>query len=159
MRRFAKYDALSFKNPAEMEVFDYLQKIYLDASGDQHVEVLFDELNAYTISADVMTRYLEKYGKTAIFRPNGKRNAVFVSAFLAFAARYVDRLRQEHRALYDAHFNAGSSNRRAIQILFSAGERSYTDWTKALVAVGETPKESEDWFFTEYKRQRRSLGW
>jgi hypothetical protein len=156
-RGIAAYKDFPFKDPKQLDGYKTLQHVYLEVANEGPL-LLFDELNAYTATALMLTRFAEQKGQAALFDKDGKRNTVILTAFMAFTVRYLEALSASDSALSQKYFGPDSSNLALVKELLRNAEDAYADWTRALAQMGKEPKEGEEWFLGEYRKGKTQLG-
>lgn len=155
-RSYAKLDRFPTTVAAQAEALATAQKLYL-TDLDEAPELLFDELNAYTMSMQVWTTLLKQRGRAALFEGE-RRSAMFAPLFALYTTRYLTRLRDEKPKIFAAEFGSATGNRALVTRLLDRAADRYAVWLATLKEANAAPKEAEANLWSMHLVQRKALG-
>lgn len=133
----------------KVEFLRMMQKIYL-TDADQPPSWLFDELNAYTITANGIARDLSTRGRSEFYRQDGTRNIVLLPMFLVITANYLIRLESQDPVGFENNFGAAGSNRSNLRSLLNASAIAFLNWDQIRRRSKVNTVDFETGFWNEY---------
>jgi hypothetical protein len=144
--------AFPTKDPDQLRGLTAIQKVYQYAwkqSTDFPV-VIFDELNAYTITTETTTAELRAIGVRALYDETKHRDLVNLPLFMVYAVKYLIAVKKQNPTLYKEEFAEDTQNRQVIDLLLGRAEKAYAAWAAELKRVGKTEKEPEKNLWQQY---------
>lgn len=148
-RAVAALSEFKAPDPVEEEAFRFVQKLTLTERDEPPFE-LFEELNAYTVTALAMTAVLKNHGVAGIYDKNGKRNGAFVPLFMVYTLRYLEKIRDLDHGMYDENFAPGGTNKDNLCVLLDSAEAAYRGWVLELSRVKKPEKYLEHLLWEHY---------
>lgn len=156
-RSLGKLDLNIIPHDAGRDMLTQMQDVYL-LNIDQEIWSLLDELNAYGITLQTMTRILEVKGFDHIVT-GGKRNLALVTMFQLIVKRYFERLKEKNPEAYQKIL---VDNKENLKALLKSSNESYKEWVRVLEKYNEKEKKAEAVFrklFTRSSPFYKDLGW
>ncbi|MGO9606822.1 MAG: hypothetical protein ACLQAT_26100 [Candidatus Binataceae bacterium] len=147
------------KDAAALSGLSLVQNTYQQAwkaSAQTFPIELFDELNAYTITAETMTAALHTDGASIVSK-DPKQNFILLPLFMVYTVKYLDAVKQEKPTLYQEDFAKGAQNREVIDLLLNRAENACKTWTEELEKVGMPENDVERSVWQQYLAMKPSI--
>ncbi len=155
-RSLAKLDSFPTKEENVRTGFAAIQRMYLTDS-DQQPIMLFDELNAYTITTRAWTALVRKLGPVDFFEGD-RRTGMLLPLFAFYSTHYLVQLKKTRPAMFEKEFGHETKNRKALVVLLERAGVAHEEWLGILSSIRNGPKEIETNLWQMYVQERRVLG-
>jgi hypothetical protein len=146
-----------FENvPSDIAMFyEPVQHLYMEIA-DRPVLDLFNELNAYIVSAKTETEFLLS-NPAKVISSEEYRSLINLPLFLFYAANYMEKLRIQEPLKAGQNFGVENENRAELLRLLTLGENTFQEFQAALENAGGQVHPAEIYFWKSYLQLKQSL--
>jgi len=158
-REIAKFEQFPTNKEEELSLYNNIQNNYINRLGNMPLILLFDELNAFTSTLEVLTALLKAYGNKAVFYSGKgeKYTFVHIPLFLNYVLRYLHKLKSVYPNLYERYFIKNPSNMINALILCEEGESVYRKWLSVMEKNGREQMETEAKLWKMYHEEKKKV--
>jgi hypothetical protein len=117
---------------------------------------LFNELNAYIVSAKTETEFLLS-NPAKVISSEEYRSLINLPLFLFYAANYMEKLRIQEPLKAGQNFGVENENRAELLRLLTLGENTFQEFQAALENAGGQVHPAEIYFWKSYLQLKQSL--
>lgn len=152
LRSLGKFEGV----PLEIAAFyEPVQHLYMEIA-DQPILDLFNELNAYIVSAKTESSLLRN-NPTKVIPAQGSRSLINLPLFLFYAANYMEKLRVQEPLKSTQNFGMQNPNKAELLRLLVLGEKAFQEFQHELEAAGGKLYPAEAYFWKSYRQLKASL--